>query len=111
SCRPPKRTERHASSHPALRRASCLQPAGRPRISHSQEEIMLKKKIGSNAITSFALLVVLGMAYWATAQDVGTTYTKMAPLDQYLTSDQAAEISLARSAAPESISRDAEVQV
>jgi hypothetical protein len=35
----------------------------------------------------------------------------MAPIDQYLMADQNAEIVLARSAAPESISRDAEVQV
>ena len=35
----------------------------------------------------------------------------MAPIDQYLMADRAAEIALARSAAPESISRDAEVQV
>ena len=35
----------------------------------------------------------------------------MAPIDQYLMADRAAEIALARSAAPESISRDAEVLV
>jgi hypothetical protein len=35
----------------------------------------------------------------------------MAPVDQYLIEDRVAEIALARSAAPESISRDAEVMV
>ncbi len=35
----------------------------------------------------------------------------MAPLDQYLMADRNAEIALSRSAAPESISRDAEVMV
>ena len=40
-----------------------------------------------------------------------TPYPKMAPIDQYLMTDQGAEIALARSAAPESISRDAEVLV
>ena len=35
----------------------------------------------------------------------------MAPLDQYLVADGNAEITLARSAAPESISRDAEILV
>jgi hypothetical protein len=35
----------------------------------------------------------------------------MAPIDQYLMADRAAEIALARSAAPESVSRDAEVLV
>jgi hypothetical protein len=69
---------------------------------------MLKKKV--IAIKSFALLVVFVLAHQAMAQDAATAYTKMAPLDQYLMSDRAAEIALARSAAPESISRDAEVQ-
>ena len=72
---------------------------------------MRKKKVGAIAIKSFALLVVLGTAYQAMAQDAATTYPKMAPVDQYLMADQDAEIALARSAAPESISRDAEVQV
>src|SRR5437868_15485964 len=35
----------------------------------------------------------------------------MAPLDQYLMTNQAAEIALARTAAPESISQDAQVMV
>ncbi len=45
----------------------------------------------------------------ATAQS--DPYPKMAPIDQYLMPDQGAEIALARSAAPESISRDAEVLI
>ena len=45
------------------------------------------------------------------AQDAATPYPNMAPIDQYLMTDQGAEIALARSAAPESISRDAEVLV
>src|SRR3984957_12998458 len=77
---------------------------------------MRKKKVGAIAIKSFALLVVLDMAYLATAnqaiaQDATTPYPNMAPINQYLMTDQAAEIALARSAAPESISRDAEVLV
>jgi hypothetical protein len=44
------------------------------------------------------------------AQDAKTPYPAMAPLDQYLM-DRSAEISLARSAAPEAISRDATVLV
>jgi hypothetical protein len=40
-----------------------------------------------------------------------TTYPKMAPIDQYLMADRAGEVALARSSAPESISRDAEVKV
>src|ERR1051325_5619176 len=58
-----------------------------------------------------ALLVMLGTAHQAMAQEAATTYTKMAPVDQYLMTDRDAEIALARSAAPQSISRDAEVLV
>jgi hypothetical protein len=79
---------------------------------------MRKRKISAMAvlIISFALLVVIGTAYVATAnqamaQDAATHYPKMAPIDQYLMTDQGAEMALARSAAPESISRDAEVLV
>lgn len=64
---------------------------------------------------SFALLVVLGVAYVgmanrATAQDDATPYPKMAPVEQYLM-DRDAEIALARSAAPDAISHDASVIV
>ncbi|MBB5317258.1 hypothetical protein [Tunturibacter empetritectus] len=77
---------------------------------------MRKKKVRAIAIKSFALLVVLGTAYQATAQAVttpspATPYSKMAPVDQYLMTDRDAEIALARSAAPASISRDAGVLV
>ncbi len=57
------------------------------------------------------LFVVLGFGYSAIAQQAATPYPKMAPIEQYLMADQAAEIALARTAAPESISRDAEVLV
>jgi hypothetical protein len=77
---------------------------------------MRKKKVGAIAIKSFALLVVLataylGTAYRAMAQDAATAHPKMAPVEQYLMTEQGAEIALARSAAPESIARDAEVLV
>ncbi|MGH9587819.1 MAG: hypothetical protein ACRD3F_12765 [Acidobacteriaceae bacterium] len=45
------------------------------------------------------------------AQSAQTRYPKMAPLDEYLMANQSAEIALARSAAPESISGKAEVMV
>ena len=72
---------------------------------------MRENKLGPNVIKYFALLVVLGSAHQAMAQEGATKYTKMAPVDQYLMADRDAEIALARSAAPESIARDAEVQV
>jgi hypothetical protein len=76
---------------------------------------MRKKKIGAIAIKTFAPLlllgtVVLGAAYQAAAQDAKTSYPGMAPVEQYLM-DRTAEIALARTAAPDSISRDAEIQV
>jgi hypothetical protein len=71
----------------------------------------MHKKTSAIAIKSFALLVVLGTAYQAMAQDAVTPYPKIVPIEQYLMTDQGAEIALARSAAPESISRDAEVLV
>jgi hypothetical protein len=71
---------------------------------------MHKKKVDAIAIKSFALLVVLGTAYQTMAQDATTPYPHIAPIEQYLM-DRTAEIALARSAAPESISRDAAVLV
>jgi len=58
-----------------------------------------------------ALSVLLSAAGQALAQDPQSPYPHMAPLNQYLMADRNAEIALARSAAPESISRDAEVLV
>jgi hypothetical protein len=63
---------------------------------------------------SFAalLLTVLASASLpARAQQAAAPYSKMAPLAQYLMTDQSAEIAMARSAAPPSISADAEVMV
>src|SRR3984893_2547480 len=78
----------------------------------SQEKSMkMKRKVpGTIALGSFALLVVLAAAWQAQAQDAKTPYPSMAPLEQYLM-ERNAEIALARSAAPESISHDAEVMV
>ncbi|MFY9674747.1 MAG: hypothetical protein WAK13_09855 [Terriglobales bacterium] len=60
---------------------------------------------------SLTLVVLLCAAWHTQAQQAATGYPKMAPLDQYLVADGNAEITLARSAAPESISRDAEILV
>src|SRR6202167_5713508 len=71
---------------------------------------MKRKIIRTIALGIFALAVVLGARLHAHAQDATTPYPSMAPLDQYLM-DRDAEIAMARSAAPEAISRDAEVLV
>ena len=60
---------------------------------------------------SLVQVVVLIMAWQAQAQDAKVPYPSMAPLDQYLMADRNAEIAMARSAAPEAISRDADVLV
>jgi hypothetical protein len=65
---------------------------------------------GAIALGTFALVVLLAAAWQARAQDVEALYPRMAPVDQYLM-ERNGEIALARSAAPESISRDAEVLV
>ena len=52
-----------------------------------------------------------GLVGAARARTPQHAYPSMAPLEQYLMADRNAEIALARSAAPPSISRDAEVMV
>ena len=71
---------------------------------------MSREKVKRIASTCLASVVLMSVAWRAQAEDA-KTYTSMAPLDQYLMADRNAEIALARSAAPESISRDAEVMV
>ena len=72
---------------------------------------MQRKVFRMIAIRNFALIVLLAAAWQTQAQNAKAPYPSMAPLDQYLIADRNAEIALARSAAPESISRDAEVLV
>ena len=63
------------------------------------------------AVLSVVSSGVLSLAAPAPAQEPTTSYAHMAPLAEYLMSDQNAEIALARSAAPAAISRDASVVV
>jgi len=58
----------------------------------------------------FGLVVVLFAVWQAYADGAKTPYPSMAPVSQYLM-DRNSEIELARSAAPESIAKDAEVLV
>jgi len=70
----------------------------------------MKRNLQKIAWGAFALVAALGVSNQARAQETKTLYPSMAPLDQYLM-ERNAEIALARSAAPESISQDAEVMV
>ena len=71
---------------------------------------MKQNAVQKIALRSFLLVVLMGLMWQAKAQDAKTPYPSMAPLEQYLM-ERNAEIALARSAAPESISRDAEIMV
>jgi len=62
------------------------------------------------SLTFASALGVIGITQ-SQAQRPKTLYPSMAPLDQYLMADRDAEVALARSAAPEAISRDAKVLV
>lgn len=74
---------------------------------------MNPEKVSAIALSCLALVVVLCAAWQAQvqAQDSESLYDRIAPIDQYLMSDRNTEIAFARTAAPESISRDAEVLV
>ena len=72
---------------------------------------MERRPLGTLAVASFAWILVLGTAWQARAQESKPSYPSMAPVDQYLMTDRNAEIAMARSAAPEAISRDADVLV
>ena len=71
---------------------------------------MGQKIVAVIALGAFALVIGLGELRQAQAQQAKEPYPSMAPLEQYLM-DRDAEIALARSAAPEAISRDADVLV
>jgi len=72
---------------------------------------MKRESVKMMALGFFALVLGLGAARQVRAQDAKTPYPSMAPLDQYLIADRNAEIALARTAAPSSISRDATIMV
>ncbi len=71
---------------------------------------MTRNQIRITLLSGFALVAALIASRPVAAQDAKQPYPNMAPIEQYLI-DRDAEIALARSAAPESISRDAEVLV
>lgn len=69
---------------------------------------MIKPTIRAVGYVTAILIVPIASVM---AQDHPAPYPNMAPLDQYLMADRDAEIALARSAAPDAISRDAKVVV
>ena len=69
-----------------------------------------EKRVETRSWRSLVLMCLLCATWQIEAQDNKAPYPSMAPIEQYMI-DHNAEIVLARSAAPESISRDAEVLV
>jgi hypothetical protein len=72
--------------------------------------MMTRHKLHGILLNAFALAAAFGVHLPAAAQEAKQKYATMVPLEQYLM-NRDAEIALARSAAPDSISRDAEVLV
>lgn len=72
---------------------------------------MDRKAVNTITFLTFTLIAVLSAARPTQAQSAKTPYPSMASLDQYLMADRDAEIALARTAAPKSISADASVVV
>jgi hypothetical protein len=72
---------------------------------------MNRRKLVVVACLSFVLTLGFIRIKQGQAQAPKAAYPSMAALDQYLMSDRNAEIVLARSAAPEAISREAEILV
>src|SRR6266436_6986440 len=82
-------------------------------MSDRRGEVTMKTSRNITKAISFAALLVTALASRslpARSQEAAR-YSKMAPVDQYLMTDRSAEIAMARSAAPPSISADAEVMV
>jgi hypothetical protein len=63
------------------------------------------------ALGAFTIIAALSVVLPARSEDAKPRYPKMVSIEQYLIADRDAEIALARSAAPEAISRNATVLV
>jgi hypothetical protein len=72
---------------------------------------MIRNRFAAVAPVILVLISFSAASRLAWAEDVKAQYPGMAPLDQYLMANRNAEIALAQSAAPTSISRDATVLV
>jgi hypothetical protein len=75
-----------------------------------EDDPMKRRRFTPAALLLFALIVTFAAPRQMAAQDNKTPYPTMAPVDQYLMGREA-EVALARTAAPESISRDATILV
>jgi hypothetical protein len=69
---------------------------------------MVRRCVGRGVAMAFVVSAVAGAQ---TPAKEATSFERLQPIDQYLMADRTAEIALARSAAPESIGRAAEILV
>jgi hypothetical protein len=76
-----------------------------------RESFMNKRLIALVTTTILAPVIALGLTSQAQAEEIKSPYPAMATLEQYLMPDRNAEIALAKTAAPRSISDFAEVLV
>ncbi|HUK30240.1 MAG TPA: hypothetical protein VLV89_03940, partial [Candidatus Acidoferrum sp.] len=72
---------------------------------------MNRKIVGTIALPVLILAFVISAAWAKQAQPAPAKYPSMFPVEQYLIADRSAEIALARTAAPEAISGDANILV
>src|SRR3984893_3328675 len=79
-------------------------------IEKLRRKAMTRNQIRITLLTGLALVAALIASRPVAAQNAKQPYPNMAPIEQYRM-DRDAEIALVRSAAPDSISRDAEVLV
>jgi hypothetical protein len=102
------------AQHPAIEYGSIfeIRPAADMSELVKASEVRRGKNTSVRSTLLSALLVIgaLGASRSAAAQSAKQSYASMAPVEQYLM-DRGAEIALARSAAPNAISRDAQVLV
>jgi hypothetical protein len=73
-------------------------------------DVMSRKRVRTSCF-GIAVVVLFAAPWQAKAQEAKTPYPAMAPFEQYLMPDRNEEIKMARSAAPDSVSVDAEVLV
>ncbi len=81
------------------------------KIIRARRNALSLKPLRMIVMTVFVQVFVLGLMPQAQVLGANTAYPSMAPLEQYLITDREAEITLARSAAPRSISDGADVMV
>jgi len=87
--------------------------AARISLPRSQNRMMTNRWVWAGALAIVCLAVVLTVVLTSRnrKKESPTTYPSMASIEQYLIPDRDAEIALARSAAPGSISSDAQILV